>query len=162
MHELDGLGYRDTTIVMTGAATGMGAAAGKILNELGAKVHIVDHQQPSIACEQFYLTDLAKPEQVRSTATALKKIGPIDHVFACAGAPHTVGRLQCMLINYIGNRQLLDAIMPAVRNGGSIAIISSDAGMGWQGNLAKNMELLAIADADAARRMVRGAPRIRR
>ncbi len=147
MHRLDGLGYRDTTIVMTGAATGMGAAAGRILGELGAKIYIVDHQEPGIACAGFYKTDLAKPEQVSATVRALGEIGPVDHVFACAGAPHVVGPLNCMLINYIGTRQLMDGIIPSMKDGGSIAIISSDAGMGWQSNLAKNLEFLAISDA---------------
>jgi NAD(P)-dependent dehydrogenase (short-subunit alcohol dehydrogenase family) len=37
-----------------------------------------------------------------------------------------------------------------VRDGGGIALISSDAAMGWQRNLAQSLEMLAIADPDAA------------
>ena len=46
---LDGLGYRGKTVVVTGGASGMGEATARILSELGADVHVVDIQQPSAA-----------------------------------------------------------------------------------------------------------------
>ncbi len=42
MGELDGLGYRDATVVVTGASSGMGDATVRILGDLGARVHAVD------------------------------------------------------------------------------------------------------------------------
>jgi NAD(P)-dependent dehydrogenase (short-subunit alcohol dehydrogenase family) len=50
---LDGLGYRGATCVVTGGASGMGEAVVRILGDLGAKVHVVDIQEPKIACESF-------------------------------------------------------------------------------------------------------------
>lgn len=159
MGNLDGLGYRDTTIVLTGGASGMGEAAARILNELGANVHIVDIQPPKVPCVAFYKTDLSDPEQVSATVKALRGIGPINFVFPCAGVPpYAVGALKCMLINYVGNRQFIEELLPAVVDGGGIALISSDACLSWQKNLAQHKELLAIADPREARRWCEANP----
>ncbi len=151
MGNLDGLGYRGKTVVVTGGASGMGEATARILGELGAQVHIVDLNPPKIPHAQFYATDLTKPELVSQTAAALREIGSIDFVFACAGVPQNAGPMVCMLVNYIGGRQLIEEILPAVADRGGIAIISSDAAIGWQKNLAQNLELLAISDPIKAR-----------
>ena len=162
MHNLDGLGYRGTTVVVTGAFSGMGEALARILGELGAKVYVVDIKRPEIPHEQFYSTDLSDPEQVRATAAALGSIGPIQHYFSCAGVPPVVGALKCMLINYVGARQLIEAVLPSVANGGSIGIIASDAALGWQRNLALNLELLAIEDPVKAREFCESRPDVLR
>lgn len=152
MGNLDGLGYRGKTVVLTGGSSGMGEAAARILGELGAKVHIVDIQEPKLPCEAFYKTDLSDPDQVNATVKALHGIGPIDFLFPCAGVPpHAVGALKCMLINYVGARQFVEGVLPAMRDGGGIAIISSDACLSWQKNIAQHMELLAIGDPREAR-----------
>lgn len=149
---LDGLGYCGKTVVVTGAASGMGQATARILGELGAVVHAVDLQKPTIPHEKFHETDLTRPEQVTKTAAALRDAGPIDFVFACAGVPQNAGPMVCMSVNYIGTRQLVEAVLPAVVDRGGIAIIASDAAIGWQKNLAQNLELLAIDDPTEARR----------
>lgn len=156
--DLDGLGYRGKTVVVTGGSSGMGAAAVRILGELGARVHVVDLKPPSAPHASFHATDLAQPEQVRATAAALRELGPIEFLFPCAGVPHVFGPLQCMLVNYIGTRQFTEEMLPAVADGGGIAIIASDAGMGWQKNLAQNLELLAISDPGEARRWCEAHP----
>lgn len=159
MGNLDGLGYRGKTVVLTGGASGMGDAAARILGELGAKVHIVDIQEPKARCEAFYKTDLSDPDQVSATANTLRGIGPIHFMFPCAGVPpHAVGPLKCMLINYVGARQFVEEILPAMEDGGGIAIISSDACLSWQKNLAQHLELLAISDPRAARRWCEANP----
>ena len=40
--DLDGLGYRGKTVVLTGGASGIGEAAARILADLGATVHVAD------------------------------------------------------------------------------------------------------------------------
>ena len=149
--DLDGLGYRGSTVVVTGCASGMGAATARILGELGARVHAVDVNEPSVPYEAFYKTDLADPAQIDATAAALRAAGPIHHHFNCAGVSHTLGPLTCVVVNYIGTRYLTEQILPAIADGGSIATIASDAGMAWQGNLPAIFELLAIEDPYEAR-----------
>ncbi len=146
MGDLDGLGYRGTTVVLTGGSSGMGAASVRILSDLGARVHVVDVNEPAVPHAAFYRTDLADPGQVSATAETLRALGTIDFYFSCAGISHAFGPLACMLVNYVGARQLIDETLPAIADGAGIAIISSQAGMAWQGSLPSLLELLAIAD----------------
>lgn len=146
-----GLGYKDKTIVVTGGASGMGEQVARILGELGAKVHIVDIQAPKVPHASFRQCDLSDFDQVRATAAGLTDVGPIDFVFPCAGLPpHIKGPMYCMRVNYIGTRLFVESLLPSVRDGAGIALISSDAAMGWQKNLAQSLEMLAISDPDEA------------
>ena len=152
MSDLDGLGYRGKTIVVTGGSSGMGDATVRILSEqLGAQVHVVDRQAPSASHAAFYETDLSSPASVSATASQLREIGPIDCYFSCAGVSHTFGPLMCMLVNYVGARQLIDETLPAIADGAGIAIIASQAAMMWQTELATRLEVLAIDDPAEAR-----------
>jgi NAD(P)-dependent dehydrogenase (short-subunit alcohol dehydrogenase family) len=151
MSELDGLGYRGKTVVVTGGSSGMGDATVRILGDLGANVHVVDVNKPNVSATEFYETDISDPAQVSATAEQLRALESIDYYFSCAGISHTFGPLKCMLVNYVGARQLMDETMPVIADGAGIAIIASQAGMGWQASLAKNLELLAIADPVEAR-----------
>lgn len=162
MGNLDGLGYRDKTVVVTGGASGMGEATARLLGELGAKVHIVDIQAPKIACEGFHQCDLSDFAQVRATAEALQSIAPIDFLFPCAGLPpHVKGALYCMSVNYIGTRHFVEQLLPALADGAGIALISSDAALMWQKNLQTNLEMLVISDPDEARAWCEADPETR-
>lgn len=148
---LDGLGYRGRTVVVTGGSSGMGEATARILGDLGAIVHIVDIQPPRVPHAAFHPCDLSDFGQVRATARALKAIAPIHFLFPCAGLPpHVKGALYCMRVNYIGTRLLIEHLLSSIAVGGGIALISSDAAMGWQKNLAQSLEMLAISDPDEA------------
>lgn len=151
MLELDGLGYRGKTVVVTGGASGMGEQVARILCELGARVHIVDIREPKVQHASYHACDLSDFAAVRATAQALSALAPIDFVFPCAGLPPTVkGPLHCMKVNYIGTRHFVEQLLPALADGAGIALISSDAALGWQKNLAQSLEMLAIADPDEA------------
>ncbi len=159
MSNLDGLGYSGKTCVVTGGASGMGEQVARILGELGAKVHIVDIAAPKVACESFHACDLSDFAAVRATAEALKSLAPIDFVFPCAGLPPQVkGPLYCMQVNYIGTRLFVENLLPAIADGAGIALISSDAAMGWQKNLTQSLEMLAISDPDEALAWVEADP----
>jgi len=151
MQNLDGLGYRGKTVVVTGGASGMGEQVARILGELGAQVHIVDIQRPKVACASYLPCDLADFPAVRATAAALAARAPIHFLFPCAGLPPLVkGPMYCMRVNYVGTRHLVELLLPSLADGAGIALISSDAALGWQKNLAQCLEMLAITDPDAA------------
>jgi NAD(P)-dependent dehydrogenase (short-subunit alcohol dehydrogenase family) len=158
MSGLEGLGYRGATVVVTGSYSGMGQATAQILGQLGAHVHCVDLNKPAIAHEHFYATDLSQPEQVDATIAQLRGIGPVHYLFNCAGISHEFGPMKCMLVNYIGTRQLTEGLLSAMVDGSGIAIIASVAGIGWQRNLATNLQLLAISDPHEARRWCEARP----
>ncbi len=156
------LGYSGKTVVVTGGASGMGEATARLLGELGAKVHIVDIQPPKVLCQSFHRCDLSNFAEVRATAAALKTLAPIDFLFPCAGLPPQVkGALYCMRVNYVGTRLFVEQLLPALADGAGIALISSDAAMGWQKNLAQSLEMLAISDPDAAIAWVEANPQVR-
>lgn len=156
---LDGLGYNGKTVVVTGGASGMGEATARILGELGAKVHIVDIQPPKVPNAGFHPCDLSDFAAVRATAAALAAIAPVDFLFPCAGLPPVLkGPLYCMKVNYIGTRHFVEQMLPALADGAGIALISSDAALGWQKNLAQCLEMLAISDPDEAVSWIQADP----
>lgn len=143
--DLDGLGYRGKTVVITGGSSGMGEAAAQLLGELGASVHIADIAEPKVVCTSFTRVDLVDPASVTAAAASLANAGPIDFLFPIAGVPpHTLGALACLLINYVGTRQFTEALIPQVRDGGTICLITSTAARGWQHHLAENIEIVAL------------------
>jgi NAD(P)-dependent dehydrogenase (short-subunit alcohol dehydrogenase family) len=143
--QLNGLGYRGATVVLTGGSSGMGAAAAQILGDLGATVHIADIAQPTVACASYTPVDLADPASVNAATAKLREVGPVDFLFPIAGVPpHAVGALTCMLINYAGTRQFTEAMLPALKDGGAIGLVSSTAARNWQANLAENLEIVAL------------------
>jgi NAD(P)-dependent dehydrogenase (short-subunit alcohol dehydrogenase family) len=149
---LDGLGYRGANVVLTGGASGMGEAAARILEELGATVHIADIAEPKVACASFTRVDLADPGSVSAATGKLREAGPIDFLFPIAGVPpHAVGALTCMLINYAGTRQFTEALLPSVKDGGAVCLITSTAARGWQHHLAENLEIVALDPLDVRR-----------
>jgi NAD(P)-dependent dehydrogenase (short-subunit alcohol dehydrogenase family) len=144
-NDLDGLGYRGRIVVITGGASGMGEAAARLLGELGATVHIADIAEPKVACASFTHVDLADPASVVAATASLANIGPIDFLFPIAGVPpHAVGALTCMLINYVGTRQFTEGLLPQVRDGGTVCLITSTAARGWLHHLAENLEIVAL------------------
>jgi NAD(P)-dependent dehydrogenase (short-subunit alcohol dehydrogenase family) len=156
---LDGLGYRGTTVVLTGGSSGMGESDATILNDLGAAVHIVDIAEPKVDCASFTRLDLADFAAVRAATKKLRELGPIDFLFPIAGVPpHAVGPLNCMMINYAGTRLFTEEMLPAVKDGGAVALVSSTAARGWQQNLAENLEIIAITDPEELRRFYEANP----
>ena len=45
----DVLGYEGKRVIVTGAASGMGAATAEILVDLGAEVHAIDIKKPDLS-----------------------------------------------------------------------------------------------------------------
>ncbi len=162
-NDLDGLGYRGKTVVITGGASGMGEAAARLLGDMGAVVHIADLAEPNVACASYASVDLSDPASVKATANQLAGVGPIDFLLPVAGIPpHTLGALACMLVNYAGTRMFTEALLPQMRDGGSIGLIASVAARYWQQHLEENLKIVAIPDFEGIRAFYEANPAVLR
>ncbi|HSJ98319.1 MAG TPA: coniferyl-alcohol dehydrogenase [Myxococcota bacterium] len=130
----DILGYAGRTVVVSGAATGMGAAAARTLGELGAEVHALDVKPVTVPVRRAYEVDLRDPASIDAAVAALP--ARVDRLFHCAGLPGPpFSNLDTMLVNFVGLRHLNEALIPRIPEGGAIAAITSVAGMGFRKNL---------------------------
>jgi NAD(P)-dependent dehydrogenase (short-subunit alcohol dehydrogenase family) len=134
----DVLRYAGKRVIVTGAASGMGAASAEILVELGAEVHTIDIKKPDITGLASYTEcDLRDPEQIDATVERIGSV--VNGLFNCAGLPNTFPNLDVVLVNFCGLRQVTEAVIPRMLPGSAIASIASTAGIGWT----QNMELLS-------------------
>ena len=147
----DILDYQGKMCVVTGAASGMGAACAKTLVELGADVIGCDVQEISEPVKEAVKLDLMSEQSIDQVVAKLP--AKIDRLFNCAGipGPPRFTALDTMVVNFVGLRHLTEAVLPRIPDGGAVASITSVAGMGYLKRLEKVNELLAISDFSAAR-----------
>jgi NAD(P)-dependent dehydrogenase (short-subunit alcohol dehydrogenase family) len=128
-------------IVSGGGGAGMGAATVRELDQLGAEVHVLDLKEPPIKVASYHSVDLRDPDAIAAAVEAIG--GTIHGLFNCAGLPG--GRfsdVDTMVVNFASMRHLTDLVVGHMGEGGAIASISSGAGAGWMGNIAKWMPLV--------------------
>ncbi len=141
MSQLDLLSYKGKRVAITGAATGMGAAATELLQELGADVTALDIapiQDDALTAIKVDLGDKT------SIDAALRQIsGEVNAVFCVAGVPgNGMSALSCFTINYIAHVYLVEALLPQMPKGSSVTNISSGAGMGYMQEMQRLMPLI--------------------
>jgi NAD(P)-dependent dehydrogenase (short-subunit alcohol dehydrogenase family) len=144
------LSYKDKRVVVAGGGgTGMGAAAARLLAELGADVVVLDLREPQVDGVGFHRTDLGDPEAI-DTAVALMG-GPVHALLNCQGisgaAPGTAPS-DVMSVNFLGVRHMTEVILPTMPAGGAVVSISSAGGLGWARRREEIKELLETADFD--------------
>lgn len=153
MNSTDKFRYDGRRVLIVGGATGMGAAASELMLDLGAEVVVMDYadiHQGGVGKIKCNLADKA------SIDTALAKAdGKFDALFSCAGVAEGTPGIE--RINFVGHRYVLDQLVSQGKlgRGSSVCFISSSAGLGWEPQFAKLMELFAIADFDAAAEWMR-------
>lgn len=137
------LGYQGKSVVITGAASGMGKAAAQLLAQLGARVYALDIAEVSVPVERSFRVDMQDGASIAAAVNELPQ--RVDALFNCAGVPSPpFSPEQTVLINFAGLRYLTEALLPRIADGGAIASIASTAGMGWQGNIDAVREFLAL------------------
>lgn len=118
--------------VLTGAASGIGAATGRKLVAAGAEVIGLDRNEPDYELAGYYAVDLSKPESIDEVVAELAKQGPLTGLLNVAGVPG--GELPddfVISVNYLGLRHLTEAITPLLEPGGAITNISSNGDVLW-------------------------------
>jgi len=153
----DVLGYAGRKVVITGAASGMGAAAAQLLVDLGAEVHALDVGEVKVPVAQAIRTDMKSRASIDAAIARLP--GELFALFNCAGVPHPpFSAFDTVMINFVGLRHLTDALVPRIVRGGGVASIASTAGMAWKANLELVRTFLALESFDAAEIWLKDPP----
>lgn len=113
------------TYVITGAASGIGAATSVLLQERGAKVIGVDIHNTDIIAD---LSTSAGRKDAAKSAIRLSG-GSIDGVIPCAGLVHPI--TQTVSVNYFGVTEFLTELLPTLKNSSAprVAVTSSMASL---------------------------------
>jgi NAD(P)-dependent dehydrogenase (short-subunit alcohol dehydrogenase family) len=147
---VDILGFEGQRVVITGAHSGMGEAAARLLVDLGAEVHALDIREVFAPVKQYIETDLSNVESI--DAAVAKIPGELDVLFNCAGLPGPpFSALDTMLVNFVGLRHLTESLLPRIVDGGAVASITSVAGMGWKKNLEAVNALVSTESFEAGK-----------
>lgn len=132
------------TYVITGAASGQGAATAQTLREQGNIVIGVDLKDVEV------IADLSTAEGRAEAAVKATELagGRVDAVIACAGIAHPIAKT--FSINFFGVTEFLTAMLPALRQSDAprAALISSMASL--QANSPELVEAGLVGDESKA------------
>jgi NAD(P)-dependent dehydrogenase (short-subunit alcohol dehydrogenase family) len=143
----DVLRYEGKRVVVTGCASGMGAAAAKILSELGAQVVGLDLRK-SEGLAKFVPVDLRSRESIDEAVATIG--GPVDAIFSVAGLPGPpFSDIDTVLVNFVGARHLIESLVPVMPAGSAVVCVASNAGLGWQQEISDLLEVTSSTDFGA-------------
>lgn len=131
-------------VLVTGAASGIGRAAARLLAAAGAAVALLDQDGPGLAAAQAEVralggrgltrtVDVTDPAETgRAVHQAWAELGAIDAALHCAGilrlgewetVPLAEAR-RCMEVNFFGTLHCIQAVLPLMRRRGSGHLIN--------------------------------------
>ena len=133
-------------VVVTGAASGIGAGSAKFIKAYGAFVIGVDLNEPGENIDQFIQTDLSDPVSIEAAVEAMPS--GIDAVCNIAGVPPTKDRVSVLKVNFLGLRHFTELMIDKLNDNASIVNIASLAGLGWPEAGDQIKALLALREFD--------------
>lgn len=140
----DLLGYAGRRVVVTGCASGIGAALVAQLGALGAHVVGLDVTSPAVDLDEFHRLDLSDPASIDDAVVAVG--GPVDGLFNVAGVSSGIrDPLRVVTINFLGTRRFTEGVIPAMPPGSAIAGVSSLAASRYRENATVTAGLLDTA-----------------
>lgn len=122
------------TIIVTGAASGIGAATVVAIRSLGGKVIGLDRNPPTDEIDDFLQVDLMDKQAVEQAAADLSRRGA-DGLANIAGLPPTRPAEAVMTVNFVALRHLTLKLLDGLADGASIVNLASLAGLGWEGQV---------------------------
>lgn len=151
------INYQNKVTVVTGAATGVGAALVEQLRAAGA-AHIValDIKPCQGPVDQTITVDLSDPLAIDEAISKLPET--IDVLFSNAGVAATLPTEIVMAVNVLAPRKLINGVKHRMPRGSSVVITASTAGGGYPQRLTDIQELLDIEDWHSALEWVRQHP----
>ena len=138
------------TIVVTGSASGIGAAAAKLLASDGDTVIGMDIHEPAAGIvDRFVPMDQSDSMSIDAAVSSLPD--QIDGLLNIAGVPPSpkFSPSAVLKTNFFGVRELTQKLVTKIPQGGAIVNLTSGAGMGWAQNIPLLKEALALTDMDA-------------
>lgn len=138
--------YDGRRVIVTGCASGIGAALVRQLDGLGADVVGLDVRPPAtdFGVNEFRAVDLADEGSIADAAAAVA--GPVDALFNVAGVSSGIkDPLRVVTINFLGTRRFTEAITPLMAPGSAIANVSSLAASQYLANAPVTLGLLDTA-----------------
>jgi NAD(P)-dependent dehydrogenase (short-subunit alcohol dehydrogenase family) len=136
--------YDGRRAVVTGCASGIGAAVARQLTDLGAEVVGLDLKRPALQLKEFHEIDLSEPASIERAVAAID--GPVDSLFNVAGVSSGIGDpMRVVTINFLGTRHFTEALIPSMPPGSAIANVSSLAASAYRANAAVTAGLLDTA-----------------
>jgi len=151
----DYFGYQGKQVVVTGAASGMGAATTEMLIDLGADVYALDVREVRLPVKEYIAVDLLKKDSIDAAIAQFP--AQIDSIFSCAGIPGSrykggsFTEVDVVTVNFLAARHLIEKLIPRMPRGSAIAMIASTAGATWRDVIPTIMPLLETKDFDEGR-----------
>ena len=146
-------GLEGKNVVVTGAGSGMGYAAAKLLVELGANVYATVRRKPlDFAVTREIRADLGS--QAGADAAIAELPDTIDALYLCHGIANAPGRTNAMevqLTNFYSFKYLTERLLDRIADDGSVTFISSNGGKEWRDSLKECEEIIACDTWDEAR-----------
>jgi NAD(P)-dependent dehydrogenase (short-subunit alcohol dehydrogenase family) len=134
----------DKVVVLTGGASGMGAAAVTRLLARDCTVVVLDVVEPATGDVAFVPCDLGDPDAIDGALDALPD--RIDALVNVAGIPGPDPAERVVAVNFLGLRHLTESLVPRLVDGGSIVNVASTAGWDWKKREALVTSLLDTSD----------------
>ena len=125
--------FEGRRVVVTGCASGIGAATASLLQERGAYVIGLDVNEADAGISEFIACDLTDLVNIDSAVAAIK--GPIHGLANVAGVPGSFDAEVVMRVNTLGLRHLTEALMPRLEKNSAIVQVASGAGSGWRARI---------------------------
>jgi NAD(P)-dependent dehydrogenase (short-subunit alcohol dehydrogenase family) len=148
--------YEGKRVVVTGVASGVGAALVGVLRDAGADWITTIDVRPGGSVDQTIAADLADPKAVDRAIAEIT--GPVDVLFNNAGVAGTFSTDIVIAVNVLAPKRLTAVVIDMMTAGAAVVNTASTAGGGYPAHLGEIQALLAIDDWDEALAWVRERP----
>lgn len=138
--------FSEKTIVVTGAASGIGAASARLLAAKGAKIIALDLKKPEVEYHRYIPVDLSDKASIERAVSEIDE--PIDALCNIAGVPPTAGEVTTLKINFLGLKLLTERLLPKFSDHASIVNMASLAGFDWQNSMSAIKAFMAMTLCD--------------